>query len=176
MPQLRRLGAAIAAAAALAALMTGPALAGGSATVTIVEDGGGAPIAGEEREIRFSLLQHGVTPVDFGSAQLLASLAGSDEQVRVDAINVGDGEWITTVTFPIAGDWSVRVGHSDLATPPPTTVAVDSRAGLAWLPGALAIGTVLLVVLVLVGASTLLDRRRPAADPADPAVTAVRAG
>ena len=64
---------------ALTALMTGTALAGGWAEVAITDGSEGPPIAGEEREIQFSLLQHGVTAVDFGEAQLTAVNAETGE-------------------------------------------------------------------------------------------------
>ena len=65
MRYLTRLGVAAVALGALTALMTGTALAGGWAEVVITDGSEGPPIAGEEREIQFTLLQHGVTAVDF---------------------------------------------------------------------------------------------------------------
>ena len=87
MRYLTRLGAAAVALGALTALMTGTALAGGWAEVVITDGSEGPPIAGEEREIQFTLLQHGVTAVDFGEVQLTAVNSETGESITVPATN-----------------------------------------------------------------------------------------
>ena len=161
MRYLTRLGAAAVALGALAALMTGTALAGGWAEVVITDGSEAPPIAGEEREIQFSLLQHGVTAVDFGEAQLTAVNSETGESITVPATNHGGGSWSAVVTFPVAGDWQIAVGHTELATSAPTTIAVGQIDGLASLPGAISVGAFLLAAAVVLGSMVLIGRRRP---------------
>jgi len=172
MRYLTRLGAAAVALGALTALITGTALAGGWAEVVIADGSEGPPIAGEEREFQFSLLQHGVTAVDFGEAQLTAVNSETGERITVPATNHGGGSWSAVVTFPAAGDWQIAVGHTDLETSAPTTIAVGTN-GLGSLPGAISVGAFLLVAAVVIGSMVLIGRRRPSSTTA---TTTVRAG
>ena len=176
MRHTRRLGiaAALAAQAALVTLMTGTALAGGWAEVTMVDGSGDPPIAGEEREIRFSLLQHGVTAVDFGRVQLTAVNPDSGETITVAASNHGGGMWSAFVTFPAEGNWEIAVAHNELLTSEPTTMAVGQLDAFAWLPGVLAIGGFGLMAVVVLGSMLLIGRRGRSA--AEPTGTPVRAG
>jgi hypothetical protein len=174
MRQLRRLSTAAAAIAALTALMTGVALAGGWAEVVMVDDSQGPPIAGEETEIRFSLLQHGVSAVDFGEVQLTATNSETGEVISVPATNHGGGSWSAIVTFPVEGDWQIGVAHNDLETSPPTTVSVGPIDGLAWLPGLLSVGLFALAAIVVLGSMLLIGRRRSL--PATASPRTVRAG
>ena len=136
MRHTRRLGiaAALAAQAALMTLMTGTALAGGWAEVTMVDGAGDPPIAGEEREIRFSLLQHGVTAVDFGEAQLTAVNPDTGETITVAATNHGGGLWSAIVTFPAGGNWEIGVAHNELLTSEPTTIGGRAARHLRLAP------------------------------------------
>jgi hypothetical protein len=168
MRHTRRLGiaAALAAQAALVALMTGTALAGGWAEVTMVDGAGDPPIAGEEREIRFSLLQHGVTAVDFGHVQLTAINPDTGESITVAATNHGGGIWSALVTFPSDGNWEIGVAHDGLLTSEPTTMAVGRLDAFTWVPGVLAIGGFGLMAALVVGSMLLIGRRgRTAAEP-----------
>jgi hypothetical protein len=117
-----------AAAAALLGAMTVmaavPALAGNYADATILEGGAAPPVAGEERELRIQLLQHGVTPVDHGTVDVVARLDGAGEPLTVAATHAGDGVWVATITFPTAGAWEVGVMHSAFETSPATTLRV----------------------------------------------------
>ena len=172
----RRLGiaAALAAQAALVTLVTGTALAGGWAEVTMVDGSEDPPIAGEVREIRFSLLQHGVTAVDFGEAQLTAVHPDTGESIRVAATNHGGGMWSASVTFPQDGNWRIAIAHDELETTEPVTVmAVGQLDGVAWLPGALAFSAFGLMVVAVLGSMLLISRRRQTA--AEPTATPVRA-
>lgn len=144
-------------AAALASLMAGAAAAGNYAEVGYTDGMDAPPTAGEEREIRFSLLQHGVTPVDFGQVTLTATMPGV-EPVVVPASSLGGGAWAASVTFPAAGDWQLRVTHSELETPPSVPVSV-AEAALAWPASALSVGAIGMAALVLVAAAAWLARR-----------------
>ena len=174
MRHLRRLGIAVGALGALIALMSGTALAGGWAEVSMVDGSEEPPVAGEEREIRFSLLQHGVTAVDFGEVELTAVHAESGQVITARATNHGGGRWSAAVTFPVEGNWQIGVAHNDLETSEPTMVlAVGQIDGLGWLPGAISVGAFLVAAVVVLGSMLLIGRRRPATDPT---TTAARAG
>jgi hypothetical protein len=150
MRRLTRMTISLALLAALAAVSAATVAAGGSATTTITGGGDAPPTAGEERELRVLLLQHGVTPVEFGSVDLIASLPGTDDSITVPATSIGDGEWVATVTFPTAGDWQLRIVHSQLATPAATSFAVAPPTATAWIPAAGAITAVLLFAVALI--------------------------
>lgn len=165
MRHLTRAGAAVAGLAALLALVTGTALAGGWAEVTMIGDSADPPVAGEEREIRFTLLQHGVTAVDDGQVNLTATHPETGEQIMVGATSLGGGRWTATVTFPVDGSWEIGVTHDSLDTSAPLRMVVGEAAGLAWLPAALALAgfgaaaaAVTAVILVTRGRSALPAR------------------
>ena len=146
----------------LLALTTATALAGGYAEA-LISGGDEPPTAGEEREVRVTLLQHGVTPVDWGQVMITATLPGTGERVSVPATSLGDGEWAATLSFPSAGDWQLRVVHDQLETPQATSFSVAAAPGAAWLPGAASLAGMLLAAVVLIGAARLLaGRGRPA--------------
>ena len=163
MRHLRRLGIAVGALAAMLAFMTGTALAGGWAEVSLTDSPEDPPIAGEERDVRFSLLQHGVTAVDFGEVQLTATHQDSGQIIAVPARNHGGGIWSAVVTFPAEGDWQIGIAHNGLETSPPTMLAVGQHDGLAWLPGAISVGAFLLAAAAVVGSMVLIARARPSA-------------
>lgn len=170
---LRRLAGGTAAVAGLSMLLATTAVAGGWAEVTLIGGGDDPPSAGEPHEIRISVLQHGVTPVDSGTVLFTASAADGSEEVSVEATSAGGGEWIATVTFPVEGDWEYRVTHSAFETPEARHLAVTPAAALTWLPGALALTAVLGVVVALAMTQWIGDRR-PSAGELSPNV--VRTG
>ena len=131
MRTIRRLALGAAILVTLSTAAAGIALAGNFAAVTFVDGSADPPVAGEAREIRFSLLQHGVAPINDGTVSLTATLPGTDESISVPATNVGDGEWVATVTFPADGDWQVRVTHSVFETSAASTLAVAAAGGAA---------------------------------------------
>jgi hypothetical protein len=171
---LRRLTTVGTAVAVLTALMTTVALAGGWAEVVMEDGSEGPPIAGEEREIRFTLLQHGVTAVDFGEVQLTVTNSQTGEVISVPATNHGGGSWSAIVTFPVGGDWQIGVAHNDLETSPPTTVSVGRIDGLASLPGLLSVGLFAVAAIVVLGSMVLIGRRH--ALPATASPRTMRAG
>jgi hypothetical protein len=151
---------AIAAASlAILALVAGPVSAGNYAEVDYSAGLEEPPAAGEERELRLVLMQHGVTPVNDGEVVVTAVLPGTDEVVSAAATPLGDGAWSASLTFPSAGDWQVRVTHSLLETPPAIDVAV-AEGGIGWAAVA-SVGGMAAVAVVLVLVATGLARRRP---------------
>lgn len=172
MRRIIRTTLSLAVLAALAAVMVSAVAAGNYAETSIVNGADTPPTAGEERELRLLLLQHGVTPVDHGSVELIASLPGTDEAISVVATSVGGGEWLATVTFPTAGDWQLRILHSDFETPPASAFAVGPSPAATWLPATGSIAAVLLVALALIVAARRMSGRA-GNEPAGEAVRAV---
>ncbi len=159
MRPLTRLAAMLAALATILALGAMPAAAGNFAEVTMSPIDGGPPVAGEERELRFILMQHGVTPVDHGQVQLTATLDGSDEVVTVPAASLGNGEWAANLALPIEGEWQLRVTHSVFETSPPTTIVIGPAGFVA--PAAMpAIIGIALVAVAAIALVLVIDRRR----------------
>lgn len=171
MRRLIRTTMALALLAALAAMTAATVAAGNYAETSIVDGAATPPTAGEDRELRLRLLQHGVTPVNHGSVDLTAWLPGSDARITVPATSVGNGEWVVTVTFPAAGDWQMRILHSEFETPPPTAFAVGPSSAIAWVPAAGSIAAMLLVAVALIVVARLVG-----GGAASPAREPVRAG
>ena len=165
MRRLIRTTLALALLAALAALTAATVAAGNYAETSIIDGAETPPTAGEERELRLLLLQHGVTPVDHGSVDLTAWLPGTDERISVAATSVGDGEWIATVSFPAAGDWQMRVLHSVFETPPAFALAVAPSSATVWLPAAGAIAGMLLVAVALIAVARRAAGAHVASEP-----------
>ena len=163
MRHLIRIGSSLATVAGLILVLAGTTLAGNFGEVTILDEGDGPPSAGEVREIRFALLQHGVTPIEDGRVDLTISNPATGDEITARATHEGDGIWAATVTFPEAGDWRVSVAHQWFETSEPTPVAVGpAQAG--WLPAALAIAAFVAAIVGIGGAMVLMGR--PAAAPA----------
>lgn len=149
---------------ALVAMTAATVAAGNYAETSIIDGAATPPTAGEERELRLMLLQHGITPVDHGSVDLTAWLPGTDERISVTATSLGGGEWVATVTFPAAGDWQLRVLHSEFATPPASAFVVDSSPAAAWLPTAGSIAAMLLLAVALIVIARRLGGRSVASE------------
>ena len=161
MRHLTRVGAGLATLAALLALITGTALAGGWAEVVMTGASEDPPVAGETDEVEFTLLQHGVTAVDFGEVELTAINPDTGQELTVPATSLGGGRWSASVTFPVAGSWQIGVRHNDLETSGPTTLTVGPVDQLAWQP-MLTLGIFAAVALAVIG-GMLLIRNRPVA-------------
>ena len=156
----RRFILVLAALAVALALSAAPVAAGGAATAEITAGLDEPPVAGEDREIQVLLLQHGVTPVDFGEVTLTATLPGTGERVIAEASSTGAGTWTATIAFPSAGDWQLQVAHNDLATPAATPVTV-AESGLALPPIVAPILAIALLGLALALAISIARRARP---------------
>jgi hypothetical protein len=96
-------------------LLAGTALAGGWANAIMDEGPQDPPTAGEPITIGFTLLQHGVTPVDHGTARVTVRNAATGEELTVAARQEGaSGHWIAVITFPSDGTWRYEVTTPDL--------------------------------------------------------------
>ena len=101
MRRLIRTTLSLAVLAALAAVTAGAVAAGNYAETSIVDGADTPPTAGEERELRLLLLQHGITPVDHGSVELTAWLPGTEGAGIADVL-LGDTPFggTTPYTWP----------------------------------------------------------------------------
>ncbi|HEX2194758.1 MAG TPA: hypothetical protein VHK63_07385 [Candidatus Limnocylindria bacterium] len=177
----RRFLLAMVSGAVLALLIALPVAAGGWATVS-VEDGG--PTEGGGTTVGITLLQHGVTPVDFGEVAILAVNEQTGERITATGHPVNDDDGRPTAWFELpAGAWTITARHTELdlgggedmsvtfAAPraagqpvPPTETAATPGMSPALLLAACA----LLFVAVGVGVlGVVLSRRhQPSAAPA----------
>jgi hypothetical protein len=96
-------------------LLAGTAFAGGWANA-IKDDGPlDPPNAGVPITIGFTLLQHGVTPVDGGSTNVTVRNPATGEELTVAARRDGpSGHWVAVITFPSDGTWRYEVTTTDL--------------------------------------------------------------
>jgi hypothetical protein len=163
-----------AALSALAAslLLAGTALAGGWANAIMDDPPQDPPSAGEAITIGFTLMQHGVTPVDGGATMVTVRNPATGEELTVAARHDGpSGHWVAVITFPSDGTWRYEVTTTDLvvgmngfnpvtigstgsgtATTPATSAATAQPA--TWLLLAP------LLTLAIAGAVILAQRRR----------------
>ena len=110
----RRIVLAAVCAMAMLVALASSAVAGGWATVEIEK-----PVTRTEVDepvtIEFTLLQHGVTPVDWTTTYLTATNADTGETMRVDATNGKEvGQWSVVVAFPSAGNWDWAIRTEEL--------------------------------------------------------------
>lgn len=170
----RTAGWAAAAALALAWAIAGPAAAGGWATVMIDHDTSATEgTAGEPIAIEFTVLQHGVTPVNSDEATVVATDAATGDVVRVAATPTGSGGiYRASLVLPHEGRWRWQVelgglvAHSqlqDVAVAPAAAAPATASSAAAFDPlPALAVALVggLLAVGALALAARLAGRRR----------------
>jgi hypothetical protein len=110
----RRLALVLSALLATLLLAT-PASAGNWATAELAA--GPEPAAGVEQTYRFLIKQHGVTPVSWVTATFVATNLTTGEQVQFPMRAVdANGNFMTQVTFPEAGDWTWFVMLAELGT------------------------------------------------------------
>jgi len=104
-------------AAGLAILAAAPASAGGWATVLVDREASGSTgHAGEPVAVVFTVLQHGVTPVDGEVATVVATDAAAGGQVRVVATADGvAGRYHAALVLPHEGTWRWQVELGGLA-------------------------------------------------------------
>lgn len=158
MATLRRLVTGIAAFAGLTILATGAVVAGNWAEATVIPADPDPPTAGADEEVRVTLLQHGVTPVEWGTVEVVAWLPATGERVSAEATSLGDGEWSARLVFPTDGDWQLRVAHSSFYTPEAAPFSVARPSGLAWVPSTAAVAGVAALAWALVAAAAVLAR------------------
>jgi hypothetical protein len=148
-----------------------PAAAGGWAAV--VDDEALPPDDGGTTLIRFTLLQHGETPVDWGTLSVVAVHEETGRRVAGTASRetATPGGWVAAFRLPEAGSWVVEIGHEDLEITASGPIRISAApipgapAGSAPVSGASAaswLGIVLVLVAVAVpaAAALLLAARR----------------
>jgi hypothetical protein len=106
----------------LAALMlVAPASAGGWAVSTL--DSLPSSIqAGESYKVGFTMRQHGVEPVNFGTPEIRIRLGSTMQSFK--ALRDGDGHYSAMVKFPSEGTWTWMIDQIPFATQELGTLAV----------------------------------------------------
>jgi hypothetical protein len=135
------------------------AVRGGWATTTL--DDVPTPGAGETTEVGFTILQHGVTPVDVDDVAVVVKDGDGGDQTW-PAVQQGEtGHYVAEVTFPAAGqyEWVVHqgwFGDYDLGT----LHVGGGAAGSWWSRTPWALRVLLPLPILASVALFLLDRRR----------------
>ena len=150
-----RAAAAMAAAASLTLFLASTALAGGWASATLDRQPAD-PGAGGTMVVSFTLLQHGVTPVDWGQPLVMLQERETGARVIADAVPAGAvGHWTADVTVPSAGSWSLEIRH-DLQIVPvnfePITVGAPASARPGTAGAAITLQPALLAAVAFLGA------------------------
>ena len=95
----------------MALAVAGVATAGGYATATM-DPPPDEPVAGEPVELGFTLMQHGVTPTNWGQAVFSVVDVDSGERTNYPATPSGAaGHWTVEVIFPAGGSYRFEVTH-----------------------------------------------------------------
>lgn len=104
-----------------------PAYAGGWAVISLDSLPTGVT-AGEPFTVGFTVLQHGITPLDGLTPYITASLSG--EQVSVSAeSDKTPGHYTATLTLPTAGEWSWSIQAFTMDQPMPALNVAAPVAG-----------------------------------------------
>jgi len=123
----------------LLAFIAAPVSAGGVAIVVPAETDGRATTAGDPTTLSFQLLQHGVTPVDFGVTTVVFTDTASGESFQATATPTEKAGWFeASFTYPKGGYWAWHVDHDGLAIESaPVIVGVFESDGTmpAYWPG-----------------------------------------
>jgi hypothetical protein len=125
-------------------------------------------VPGEATPVGFTILQHGVRPVDLAQDVGIEVTAPDGTTSYFAAAPDGTtGHYVATVTFPNAGDftWRVRQGWFGPHDLGPITIddrhaATGGRAGTSWLRPVLVSSTIVLAAFAIV--NTIVTRRRTA--------------
>jgi hypothetical protein len=99
-------------ATALSLILATTVLAGGwaNAVMDAPQDEPSAP--GRPITIGFTLLQHGITPVDWGTAHIVLTNDATGQSVTFDAQPQGAvGHWVAEISVPAAGTWTYALRH-----------------------------------------------------------------
>jgi hypothetical protein len=130
---MRRLVGGLGLAVIALTLMATTVTAGGWASITADDATPPQPNAGQEIQLGFNVLQHGVTPISSVQATLIATNAATGHKVTVAASPQGaEGHYVALVTFPEAGFWTWHVEITDLiGESVPSVVTVLTASGAA---------------------------------------------
>jgi hypothetical protein len=129
-----------------------------------------APVPGQSVDVGFTVLQHGVTPVDMPADVGIEVTAADGTTSYFPAVHDGRvGHYVAAVVFPAAGEytWRARQGMFAAHELGTITVGTDSEAfestagSTPWLPPVLLACTVLLTLVAVTDA--IAHRRRPTA-------------
>lgn len=165
---IRRFSLATITALSLALLVALPASAGGWASASVHK---GAPTDDGGSSVGITLLQHGVTPVDWGEVGITAVNASTGERLTFSGTpKLSDGRWTTWIELP-AGSWNLAVTHSGLQVgseeglsltvgAPRAATTAGAATAQAMSPALMLIAGLVLVMVTGVGAGALLLRRR----------------
>jgi hypothetical protein len=166
----RRLALAASFASILSLVLAATAFAGGWANAVMDTPPDDPAGPNEPVTLGFTLMQHGVTPVDWGNPQILLTNADTGEQITVAAHPEGaTGHWIAQVSLPANGSWSYEVRHDLLITMMGAqpisvggaTAAATSNSAIGLSPALLAAGGFLALLSVAVLTGVLLIVRQP---------------
>lgn len=102
--------------------LVAPAMAGGWATYTL-EELPQTILAGEPLTIRYTIRQHGVKPLTVDASYVVAKHLETGKTLSTRAESgTKPGEYIATLTFPVAGSWEWSVDGFGKQTWPDLTV------------------------------------------------------
>jgi hypothetical protein len=145
----------------LTLIMASSALAGGWANAVMDTPPDDPVTPGQPITIGFTLLQHGVTPVDWGTAQVVLTNEATGQSVTFDSRPQGAvGHWVAEISAPAEGTWSYEVRHDlviemtgfdPITVGPATAQAAGASAGLGVQPALLLAG--FLSLLAVAGAT-----------------------
>jgi hypothetical protein len=155
-------------AIALTLLLASTALAGGwaNAIMDAPPDDPGGP--NQPITIGFTLLQHGVTPVEWGPTQVVLTNEASGETVTFDAQPQGAaGHWVAEVSVPANGTWTYLVRHDleigmtgfNPITVGGTAAAAGAASSLALQPALLMVGGFLALLAMVAATAGFLAYR-----------------
>ena len=168
---MRRRTLAIPIATIAALLLAVGTVAGGWATVALVDPPVDPP-AGSGTLVELDVLQHGETPVSWVSLTVVATNDASGDSFTTPARAEGPtGRYAATITFPTEGRWTLSFESPDLIMDGTATVQVaaavaaapiaaePSTSAVAGLdPAALAVVAVIIVAVVAAGAIAMRGR------------------
>jgi hypothetical protein len=154
-PTARVRTAAAAAAGLLTMILASTAFAGGWASATLDQQPAD-PGAGGTVVVSFTLLQHGVTPVDWGQPLVILVNDETGQRVTADARASGaKGHWTADLSVPVPGSWTLDIRH-DLEIVPvnfaPITVGGAAEAPAAATGGMTGVQPALLMVIAFLAA------------------------
>jgi hypothetical protein len=172
----RRLALAASSASILTLILAATAFAGGWANAVMDTPPDDPAGPNEPVTLGFTLMQHGVTPVDWGTAQIVLTNDQTGQEIVANATPSGRiGHWTAEVTLPGAGSWSYQVRHDleitlmgaqpiSVGGAQATTTGATPAIGIS--PALLAAGGFLAVLGIAVLAGVLLVVRNSRADEA----------
>jgi len=168
----RRLALSASSASILTLILAATAFAGGWANAVMDTPPADPAGTNEPVTLGFTLMQHGVTPVDWGTAQIVLTNDETGQEIVANATPQGAiGHWTAEVKLPADGTWSYQVRHDleiTLMGAQPISVggaqaATTGSTAIGLSPALLAAGAflALLGMALLAGGLLVLRRSRP---------------